>query len=241
MKKFFILTVIFAGMVYCAISQSVRLSAVYDFNNSAVKLNWNMVSSNTRTSYIVLKSNDGVTWTEVVKDRTLRYYNDQDIYFYNDRYFLPGKSFYRIVITDASKNTIALSPIVSVSTNGKNKSAVSNAAPVYPQPKNNVSQNTTPSQNNIQPDNDYSHNNSWVIYPNPARDNLSLTYKGYGPLKGVVNVQIQDATGKIVVKFRSGSMYKTIQIPISNLQRGVYFIQVSVLDELMMSQRFIKQ
>ena len=227
-------------MMCCAMSQTVRLSAVYDFYNSAVKLNWNMVNSNSRTSYIVLKSSDGITWTEVVKDRTLRYYNDQDIYFYNDRYFLQGKSFYRIVITDASKNTIALSPIVSVSTNGKNNSTVSNASPVYSQQKNNVSQNTTLSQNNIQP-NDYSHNNSWVIYPNPARDNLSLTYKGYGALKGVVNVQIQNATGKIVVKFRSGSMYKTIQIPISNLPRGAYFIQVSVMDELMMSQRFIKQ
>ncbi|MDQ6755334.1 MAG: T9SS type A sorting domain-containing protein [Bacteroidota bacterium] len=236
MKKFFAFTIFFTGIVCHVFTQSVKLSAVYDFNSSAVKLNWNMVNSNLRTSYILLKSSDGITWTEVVKDRTLRYYNDNDIYFYNDRYFLQGKSFYRIVINDASKNTIALSPIVSVNTKEKN-----NPVSTYPQQKNNVSQNQSSSQNNIQQNNDYSHNNSWVIYPNPARDILTLSYKGYGTLKGVVNVQIQDVTGKIVIKFRSGSMYKTIQIPIADLRNGGYFIQVSVLDELMMSQKFIKQ
>jgi hypothetical protein len=54
-------------------------------------------------------------------------------------------------------------------------------------------------------------------------------------------VQIQDATGKVVIKFRSGSMYKNIEIPISNLKRGPYFILVTVMNEVMMNQRFIKQ
>ena len=80
-----------------------------------------------------------------------------------------------------------------------------------------------------------------MIYPNPVTDILKLAYKGHGDLKGVVFVQIQDATGKVVIKFRSGSMYKLIQIPVSNLQRGLYSIQLTVLDELMMSQKFIKQ
>ena len=69
---------------------------------------------------------------------------------------------------------------------------------------------------------------------------LTLSYKGTDSIKGVVNVQIIDVTGKTVVKFRSGSMYKTIQIPVSNLRKGMYIIQVSVLNELAMNQKFLK-
>lgn len=238
MKKFLLLTLISVIVAsHISAAQSVKLTAIYDTYNSAVKLNWNMVNNGSRTSYLLLRSSDGISWTEAAKDRMLRYYTEDDIYFFNDRNYLPGKNFYRIRISDAANNTIALSPVVIVYTNGQASSAttkpsatiknntitrqVETTRPVAPQPQNN--------------------SNSWVIYPNPATDVLTLTYRGSATLKGVVNVQIQDASGKVVVKFRSGSMYKTIQIPISNLQRGAYFIQVSVLSELMMNQRFIKQ
>ncbi len=56
-----------------------------------------------------------------------------------------------------------------------------------------------------------------------------------------LHVQLQDMNGKIVIYFRSGSMYKLVQIPISNLQRGVYFMAVTVLNEIMMNQKFIKE
>ncbi|MDB5200230.1 MAG: Metalloprotease Fpp2 [Chitinophagaceae bacterium] len=193
-----------------------------------------MINSNVRTSYLLLRSTDGVTWTEAAKDRMLRNYTEDDIYFFNDRYFSPGKNFYRLKITDGYNNTIALSPIVAVNTRGTISTPVtySNSSTQSQTGKQTVTPkiNTAPQGNN-----------KWIIYPNPATDFLKLTYKGSGDLKGVVNVQIQDASGKIVIKFRSGSMYKTIQIPISNLQKGAYFIQVTVVNELMMNQKFIKQ
>lgn len=231
MKKFLIISILISGLFCHAFSQTVKLTAIYDFNNSAVKLNWNMVNANVRTSYLLLRSADGVSWTEAAKDRMLRKYTDDDIYFFNDRYFLPGKNFYRLKISDGYNNTIALSPIITVNTKGRSAVVTTqkqtNRQTVIPAPKT----ITEPRDNG----------NSWVIYPNPATDVLKLTYKGSGDLKGVVNVQIQDVSGKVVIKFRSGSMYKTISIPISNLQRGTYFIQLSVLNEMMMNQKFIKQ
>lgn len=236
MKKNLFFTIIFAGIFCHAISQTVKLTAIYDANNSAVKLNWNMVNSSSRTSYLLLRSADGVTWIEAVKDRMLRNYTDEDIYFFNDRYYLSGKNFYRIKISDGYNNTIALSPVVVVNTGGTVKTTTTYPTNTKRETTTNK-QNNTQSQINTQPKN----NNSWIIYPNPATDLLKLTYKSSGELKGVVNVQIQDASGKTIIKFRSGSMYKTIQIPISNLQKGAYFIQATVLNELMMNQKFVKQ
>ena len=232
MKKFLLIG-LFSGISCHAVSQGIKLTAIYDFNNSAVKLNWNMVNANVRTSYLLLRSADGVTWTEAAKDRMLRKYTEDDIYFFNDRFFHSGRNHYRLKITDGYNNTIALSPIVTVNTKG-----TLNTASTYPsKTQSQTGQQTTTPKVNTEPHG----NNKWIIYPNPATDILKLTYKGQGDLKGVVNVQIQDVTGKVVVKFRSGSMYKTISIPISNLQRGTYFIQVTVLSELMMNQKFVKQ
>lgn len=233
MIKSLLVTLFFSGIICHTFSQGVKLTAVYDFNNAAVKLNWNMVNSNVRTSYLLLRSADGVTWTEAAKDRMLRKYTEDDIYFFNDRYFVAGKNLYRLKITDGSNNTIALSPIITVNTKGNASASITSASR-----QQTGKQNTAPSSRiNTEPQG----NNRWVLYPNPATDVLKLTYKGPGELKGVVNVQIQDATGKTVIKFRSGSLYKTISIPISNLQKGSYFIQVTVLHELMMNQKFIKQ
>lgn len=235
MKKKLLISLIFSGIFCHTISQGIKLTAIYDSNNPGVKLTWNMVNSSTRTSYLLLRSGDGVTWTEAAKDRMLRNYTDDDIYFFNDKFYLPGKNFYRLKISDGYNNTIALSTIVIVNTRDIAKSSATYPTNTQKQiiTKDN---NTTPQINSPS-----KSNNSWIIYPNPATDFLKLTYNGSGELKGVVNVQIQDANGKTVTKFRSGSMYKSIQIPISNLQRGTYFIQVTVMNELMMSQKFIKQ
>lgn len=190
-----------------------------------------MVNHSSRTSYLLLRSADGISWTETAKDRMLRNYSEDDIYFFNDRKYIQGKNFYRLKIADANNNTVALSQVIIVNTNTKYNTGTS--APTTQTGKQSAVTpkiSTTPASNT-----------NWIIYPNPATDLLKLMYKGPGELKGVVNVQIQDVTGKVVIKFRSGSMYKNIQIPISNLQRGTYFIRVSVLNELMMNQKFIKQ
>jgi hypothetical protein len=234
MKKFPV--ILFAILcIFCSASaQPVKLTAIYDFNNSCVKLNWNMVNTNIRTSYLLIRSADGVSWTEAAKDRMLRNYTNEDMYFFNDRNFLPGKNYYRIKIADADNNTIELSKVVVVNTKGT-------AYNITSYPTNTRSQTTGKQNTSPKVDTRSQGNGSWSLYPNPASDFLKLAYKGSDDLKGVVYIQVQDATGKIVIKFRSGSMYKLINIPITNLQRGVYFIQLSVMNELMLSQQFIKQ
>ena len=229
MKKFSALTAILVSIVCYVSAGQVKLTAIFDGNNSSVILNWNMVNSASRTSYILLKSRDGIRWTQAVKDRMLRIYTDEDIYFFNDRYYTPGKNFYRIRIADAANNTIALSPVVSVNVGGTPQVINANNSL--------ISQNTSHAHTIMRPEN----NNSWLIYPNPATDILKLVYKGRGDIKGVVNVLIEDAIGKPVIKFRSGSKFTTIEIPISNLQRGAYLIQITVLNDIMINQRFIKQ
>ena len=236
MKKFLVTSLLFSGIFYTVFSQTVKLTAIYDFNNSSVKLNWNMVNTDTRTAYLLLRSEDGVTWTEAAKDRMLRNYTDDDIYFFNDRNFLPGKNYYRIKIADGDNNTIALSPVVIVNTRNLLRTKTYTSIE-----KKETTSNIIQPPVKTQPENNKPQYNEWVIYPNPVTDILKLAYKGQGDLKGVVNVQIQDATGKVVIKFRSGSMYKLIQIPVSNLQKGFYFIQLTVMNKLMMNQKFIKQ
>lgn len=84
-------------------------------------------------------------------------------------------------------------------------------------------------------------NSSWVIYSNPVSDVLTLNFKGNGVIKGVVNIFIYDFTGKTVIKFRSASVNRIIQIPVMQLRKGYYIVQIKVLDELMMNQKFLKE
>ena len=81
----------------------------------------------------------------------------------------------------------------------------------------------------------------WVIYPNPVQDVLMLSFKGDGYIKGVINVQVQNVSGKTVIQFRAASVNRNLQIPVSNLPPGFYVVRVTVMNEVMMNQKFIKQ
>ncbi len=82
---------------------------------------------------------------------------------------------------------------------------------------------------------------SWQILPNPVSDMLKLHYKGNDIIMGVINIMIQDATGKIVLRFRASSKNKDILIPVSQLYRGIYFIQIRVKNEAQLNEKFIKR
>jgi len=233
MKKFLLITIISSGIFFCRGISQTKLTAIYDVVNSSVKLTWNMVNSNTRTRYLLLRSSDGIIWTEAAKDQMLRNYSDEDIYFFNDRFYVSGKNLYRLKISDGNNNTIALSPVVVVNTSGTIKTNI----PSVNTQKQSSDREIIQTQSKVP----IKSNNNWIIYPNPVTDLLKVLYKGSEELKGVVNVQILDGGGKTVIKFRSGSMYKTIQIPVSTLKSGIYFIQVTMLNEIMMNQKFIKQ
>lgn len=81
---------------------------------------------------------------------------------------------------------------------------------------------------------------NWIMYPVPVKDLLTLQYNGTEKIKGVINIFIQQANGRIITKFRSSSLSKTIQIPVDNLGSGIYDIRIVVQDEVVWNQRFVK-
>ena len=183
-------------------AQVCELHAEKEIRSSVVKLDWNMVTTPGKTTYILLRSTDGKHWSEVVTDRIMRKYTAEDIFDYEDKVFTRGKIFYRLRIVDASYNTVIFSNMVTID-------------PV-------------------------TDRGGWVIYPNPVHDILTISYRGQGYIKGVINALVKNAAGKIVTRFRASSLSRTLQIPVDNLPPGFYIVQVVVQNEVMMNQKFIK-
>jgi hypothetical protein len=82
--------------------------------------------------------------------------------------------------------------------------------------------------------------NSWVMYPVPVTSLLTLEYRGSEPIRGVINVIIQQPTGKVFTKLRYASLSRQIKIPVDNLPKGIYDIRIVVQDEVIWDQRFLK-
>ncbi len=82
--------------------------------------------------------------------------------------------------------------------------------------------------------------NSWVIYPVPVTDLLTLEYRGSEPIQGVINVIIQNSSGRIFLKRRYSSLSKQIKITPDFLPKGIFDIRIIVQDEIVWSQRLVK-
>ena len=82
--------------------------------------------------------------------------------------------------------------------------------------------------------------NSWVMYPVPVADLLTLEYRGAEAIKGVINVIIQQPTGRVFTKLRCSSLSRLIKIPVNNLPKGIYDIRILVQEEVIWDQRFVK-
>jgi len=204
MRKYFLLT-FFLMVAYCraTVAQLCQLNGEFEIRTSQVILDWNMVSHRDKTTYQLLRSNDGKRWKEVVTDKILRVYTSEDIFDFEDKVERNEKYYYRLRILDTNNKTITFSNVVLIHTS--------------------------------------SVHNSWVIYPNPVNEVLTLVCTGNTIIRGVINVIVQDATGKIVIRYRAASIYKTLQIPVSKLRRGIYAVQISILNEVVMNQKFVKQ
>jgi len=197
-----------------AFTQSVKLEASFDKQSSTIELTWNMVSHSARTGYVLIKSTDGKTWTEAARDKMLKNYSEKDIYSYNDRLFTEGgKASYRIKIFDEENNTVALSSIVTV----------------------------TPKAPSLVPRSAIPTSSSWAVYPNPVSDVLNLACKGTERVKGIINVEVTDMTGKPVKKFRAASTNRSLQIPVENLRKGIYAVVVTIENQVVLSDKFMKQ
>lgn len=81
---------------------------------------------------------------------------------------------------------------------------------------------------------------NWVMYPVPVKDVLTLQYKGLKKLTGVVNIFIQNITGRIITRVRSASLNTVIRIPVDNLGSGIYDIRIIIENEVVWNQRFVK-
>ena len=81
---------------------------------------------------------------------------------------------------------------------------------------------------------------NWVMFPVPVKDVLTLEYRGTESIKGVINVFIQQASGRIVYRLRSSSLNKKITIPVDNLGRGIYDVRIIVQGDIVWNQRFVK-
>ncbi len=80
---------------------------------------------------------------------------------------------------------------------------------------------------------------NWVMYPVPVTNLVTLQYKGAETIKGVITVLIQ-RTGKVLTRLRCASLSRSIQVPVSNLGSGIYDISITVENEVIWNQRFVK-
>ena len=110
------------------------LTGEYNSQASQVDLEWNMIRHTSRTAYIILKSKDGINWTELVRDRMVRNYTDDDAYTFGDKSVIPGRSYYRIRIVDAFGSTVDQSNIIWVNTRESPAGVSKSSWIIYPNP-----------------------------------------------------------------------------------------------------------
>lgn len=207
------------------ISAGITLTAITHPGKASVTLQWNMVNYPGSTAYTLFKSIDGVVWEITAANPVFRNYTSSTILAYRDNFADEQKLYYRVKVYDTNENIVDIS----------NTAVVANPKNDYSREKRPITKNTTtevPATTN---------GKLWQIYPNPAGDILNLVYKGKDIIRGVINIVIQDATGKAVVRFRAASNNKQLYIPVSKLHSGMYFIKLNIANEVQMNEKFIKQ
>ncbi|MGB5006870.1 MAG: hypothetical protein WBO39_08000 [Ferruginibacter sp.] len=82
--------------------------------------------------------------------------------------------------------------------------------------------------------------NGWVMYPVPVKDLLTIDYRGTEKIPGVINVFIQQSSGRIITKLRLSSLNRLIRIPVDHLGKGMYDIRIIVEGNVVWNERFVK-
>ncbi len=203
----------------------IKLIALTDAGNAKVTLEWNMVNYPGTTAYTLFKSIDGVEWVVAAANPVFRNYTAATILAYRDKFSDEQKLYYRVKVYDPNENIVDVSNTVTVANPQTNYHPQSNSA----NKKNFATTPETPVKN------------VWQIFPNPVGDVLNLVHRSNGIIKGVINIVIQDATGKVVTRFRAASKNQRISLPVSNLHAGIYFIKLNVMNEVQMNDKFIKE
>ena len=207
-------------------SAEIRLIALTNAGSPTVTLQWNMVNYPGNTSYILFRSIDGVVWSPAAANPVFRNYTASTTLAYRDKFVNEQQLYYRVKVYDTNENIVEISNTAIVNnpkTNPTRRRAILKRSPTI---------STTLTGNS---------SNAWQIVPNPVDDMLNLIYRRSDVIKGVINVVIQDASGKIVIRFRAASNNKQLHIPVSNLHAGVYFIKINVGADVQLNDKFIKQ
>ena len=180
-------------------SQLPEFTAVYNSRKKVVVIKWQHVSSAVKV-YVLQRSKDNKTWTDIALQQTNEAVKSRDFYF-EDRTFAEGENYYHLkyIYTDGkTANTGNIIVLIGSSTN------------------------------------------NWAMYPVPVTSLLTLEYRGSEPIRGVINVIIQQPTGRVFTKLRCASSTKQIKIPVDNLPKGIYDVRIMVQDEIIWDQRFVK-
>ena len=77
----------------------------------------------------------------------------------------------------------------------------------------------------------------WTVDAGIKSDRLMLQYSGKGIINGVINILLQTRSGRILYRSRSSSSTTLINIPINNLGKGNYFVNMFVEGELIWHYR----
>lgn len=69
---------------------------------------------------------------------------------------------------------------------------------------------------------------SFLVMPNPAHSYFNITFKGFNQKKDI-NVLVKDIAGRIVLT-QKAQAFSNLQINVSSLAKGIYFITVTAAD-----------
>lgn len=206
-------------------SAEIHLVALTSAGSPTVSLQWNMVNYPGSTAYTLFKSIDGVVWLPAAANPVFRNYTASTILAYKDKFSDEQQLYYRVKVYDTNENIVEIS----------NTTIVSNPT------TNHTSERPSRRNTTVEKSVIGISGNTWQIVPNPVQNMLNLIYRRSNIIKGVINIVIQDASGKIVMRFRAASNNKQLHIPVSNLHAGVFFIKLNVGDEVQLNDKFIKQ
>jgi Secretion system C-terminal sorting domain len=217
---------VFLLLFYCtSVPAAIRLIALTDAGNPGVTLEWNMTNYPGNTAYALFKSIDGVVWEIAAANPVFRNYTSSTILAYKDKFSGEQELYYRVKVYDTNENIVEVS----------NTTKVANPVNKHPTEKlfkkNDMEEKTPLTHDGI----------AWEIFPNPVHDILNIIYRRNETIRGVINIVIQDASGKVVVRFRAASKNKQIHVPVSNLHAGIYFVTLDVEKEVQMKDKFIKR
>lgn len=227
-------------------SATITLSALTEHDNPMVTLRWNMVDYPGSTAYILYKSTDGMTWEPAAANPVFRDYTAATILAYRDHFTDENQLYYRVKVYDQNENIVEVSNTTKVTNPVEERYRVHKAADETEEsPVNDeITDNNEAAGKNIHGNDEVSTSNTgalWQIVPNPVHDMLYLNYIRKAKFKDVINVIIQNATGRVVIKFRAASNNSRLRIPVSKLHTGVYFIKISIGNQQQLNSRFIKE